>query len=293
MTIIKIIMNNILVTGCKGQLGSELKELSSNYSSFNFFLTSSSTLDITKKQLLEKFIVANNINIIINCAAYTEVDNAEDEFEKSNLINNIAVGYLGELSKSHSVKLIHISTDYVFDGKSNVPYNEEEKTKPLNVYGKTKREGEKKLVKINPKNSIIIRTSWVYSTYGNNFVKTMLRLSKTKNELSIISDQIGTPTYAKDLAIFILEILTKLNSEGINIYNYSNEGVCSWYDFAHEIFWLEKIECKVKPIETKDYITKAIRPMFTLMNKSKIKKDFEIEIPHWKESLIKCLKNIK
>ncbi|MEA1955621.1 MAG: dTDP-4-dehydrorhamnose reductase, partial [Campylobacterota bacterium] len=280
-------MNNILVTGSNGQLGSEIKELSSKYS-HNFFFTNRENLDITNKNKILKFIDENSINSIINCAAYTAVDKAENDKSNANYINNIAVKSLAELAKEKDIKLIHISTDYVFDGTNFKPYNETDKTNPNGIYGSTKLNGEISLQTINPKNSIIIRTSWVYSSFGNNFVKTMLHLGKEKDELNVIFDQVGTPTYAKDLAKLILDIIPKLKNENTEIYNYSNEGVLSWYDFAKEIMKMAKINCKVNPIETKNYPTPAKRPYFSLLNKNKIKNDFNITIPYWKDSLDKC-----
>ncbi|MEA2098875.1 MAG: dTDP-4-dehydrorhamnose reductase [Campylobacterota bacterium] len=284
-------MNNILVTGSNGQLGSEIKELSSKYS-HNFFFTNRENLDITNKNKILKFIDENSINSIINCAAYTAVDKAENDKSNANYINNIAVKSLAELAKEKDIKLIHISTDYVFDGTNFKPYNETDKTNPNGIYGSTKLNGEISLQTINPKNSIIIRTSWVYSSFGNNFVKTMLHLGKEKDELNVIFDQVGTPTYAKDLAKLILDIIPKLKNENTEIYNYSNEGVLSWYDFAKEIMKMAKINCKVNPIETKNYPTPAKRPYFSLLNKNKIKNDFNITIPYWKDSLDKCLQKM-
>ncbi|MCT7487103.1 dTDP-4-dehydrorhamnose reductase [Aliarcobacter cryaerophilus] len=284
-------MHNILVTGSNGQVGSELKELSSNYS-YNFFFTDKETLDITNEEALKNFIQSNNINTIINCAAYTAVDKAESDEHNAGLINRKAVKKLAKLSQQNNIKLIHISTDYVFDGKAYKPYCEEFQTNPQSVYGKTKLDGENELIKINPHNSIIIRTSWVYSSFGNNFVKTMLRLGKEKESLGVIFDQVGTPTYAKDLAKTILDILPQINNDKVAIYNYSNEGVLSWYDFAKEIMKMAKLPCKINPIETFQYPTPAKRPHYSLLNKSKIKSTFNIEIPYWKDGLDDCLKRL-
>lgn len=282
-------MTNILVTGSSGQVGSEIKELSKEYN-YNFFFTSSKDLNITNFTKVKEFIDTNSIDIIINCAAYTAVDKAEDQKELADAINHQAVKNLAEISKEKNIKLIHISTDYVFDGKNYKPYVESDATNPNSVYGSTKLAGEKALREINPKDSIIIRTSWVYSSYGANFVKTMLRLGKERDSLGVIYDQVGSPTYAKDLAKTILEVLPKINNKAIEIYNYSNEGVLSWYDFAKEIMKMAKIECKINPIETKEYPTPASRPHYSLLNKSKIKNDFNITIPFWKDSLDSCLK---
>ena len=282
---------NILVTGSMGQLGSEIKELSSNYN-YNFFFTTRDDIDITSKDSIKEFCQTNSINVIINCAAYTAVDKAQSDIENADLVNRKAVKKLSIVAKELDIKLIHISTDYVFDGKNFKPYVEEFQTNPQSVYGKTKLDGENEIRDINPLNSIIIRTSWVYSYYGNNFVKTMLRLGKEKEELGVIFDQIGTPTYAKDLAITILDIIPQIENSKVEIYNYSNEGVLSWYDFAKEIMKMAKLNCKIKAIETYQYPTPAKRPHFSLLNKSKIKSKFNLEIPYWKDGLDDCLKRL-
>ena len=284
-------MFNILVTGSNGQVGSEIKELSIHYP-YTFYFTSKDDLDITNEKAIEAFILKNNITAIINCAAYTAVDKAESEIDLADKINHQAVFYLASIAKEKKIKLIHVSTDYVFDGTNYKPYIETDSTNPQSVYGKTKLDGEKALQIMNPTNSIIIRTSWVYSSYGNNFVKTMLRLGKERNSLGVIYDQVGSPTYAKDLAKTILDILPKINNMQTEVYNYSNEGVCSWYDFAKEIMKMAKLPCKINSIETLDYPTPAKRPHFSLLNKAKIKNEFGIEIPYWKDSLEHCLKKI-
>ena len=281
-------MTNVLVTGSNGQLGSELRELSSEYA-YNFFFTDRTTLDITDNKALQEYISINKINTIINAAAYTAVDKAESDEANADAINHLAVKHLAQLAKEKNIKLIHISTDYVFDGTNCKPYTEKETTNPNGVYGATKLAGEKALQEINPKNSIIIRTSWVYSSFGNNFIKTMLRLAKERDSLGVIFDQVGTPTYARDLAKAILDIVLNIKNETVVIYNYSNEGVLSWYDFAKEIMRMAKIDCQINPIETIDYPTPAKRPHYSLLNKSKIKEDFSIIIPYWKDSLDKCL----
>ena len=284
-------MNNILVTGSSGQLGSEINGLSSDFN-YQFFFTCRDDLDIYNEKEVKDFIKTNNINIIINCAAYTAVDKAETDEVNANKINNISVKYLAEIAKEQKIKLIHVSTDYVFDGNNYKPYTELDETKPIGIYGKTKFAGEKAMIGINPSNSIIIRTSWVYSSFGANFVKTMLRLGKEKDELGVIFDQIGTPTYARDLAKAILDILPKINNDKVEIYNYSNEGVSSWFDFAKEIMSMANLTCKVNHIETKDYPTPATRPHYSVLNKSKIRKEFALDIPYWKDSLEECLKII-
>jgi len=282
---------NILVTGSNGQLGSEIKELSSNYN-YNFFFTDRTNIDITSKNSIKSFCQNNNINIIINCAAYTAVDIAESDIENADLVNRKAVKKLALVSEELHIKLIHISTDYVFDGKNFKPYCEEYQTNPQGIYGKTKLDGENEMININPNNSIIIRTSWVYSSFGNNFVKKILRLGKEKESLDVVFDQVGTPTYARDLAKAILDLIPQINNNKVEIYNYSNEGVLSWYDFAKEIMKMAKVDCKINPIETFQYSTSAKRPHFSLLNKSKIKKEFNIEIRYWKDGLDDCLKRL-
>jgi dTDP-4-dehydrorhamnose reductase len=281
---------NVLVTGASGQLGSELKSITQES---NFFFTDRNILDISDKSAILNFCTVNNIEIIINCAAYTAVDKAEDDVQNADKINHLATLYLAQIAKEKEISLVHVSTDYVFDGKNYKPYNEDDKVSPNGVYGQTKLDGENAMIKINPLNSIIIRTSWVYSSFGANFVKTMLRLGNDRDELGVIFDQVGTPTYARDLAAAILNILPQLNNTAVEIYHYSNEGVCSWYDFAKTIFELSETDCKTNPIETFEYPTPATRPHYSLLNKSKIKKQFNLEIPYWKDSLKDCLKTLK
>ena len=289
-------MKNILVTGANGQLGSEIKTLVHNleftHGDAKFYFTTSTDLDITDYEKVNSFCNVNQISVIINCAAYTAVDKAESDEQNADAINHLAVKNLALTCKANNIKLIHISTDYVFDGKNYKPYTEEDATAPNGVYGKTKLDGENALLHVSPANSIIIRTSWVYSSFGANFVKTMLRLGKEKEQLGVIYDQVGTPTYARDLARAILEIIPKINNLHVSIYNYSNEGVLSWYDFAKEIMRMAKLDCQVNPIETKEYPTPATRPHYSLLNKSKIKQDFGITIPYWKDSLDACLKTL-
>ena len=282
-------MLNVLVTGSNGQVGSELQSLSAAYE-YNFYFTDRDSLDITNKEAIEEFVKNNAIDTIINAAAYTAVDKAEEDSQNADKVNHLATKYLAEIAKENAIKLIHISTDYVFDGKNYKPYNEEDLTNPNGIYGSTKLAGEQAMQAVNPKNSIIIRTSWVYSSYGANFVKTMLRLGKERDSLGVIFDQVGTPTYARDLAKAILDILPDIENEKVEIYNYSNEGVLSWYDFAKEIMRMAKIEGEINPIETQEYPTLATRPHYSLLNKAKIKKDFDITIPYWKDSLDNCLK---
>ena len=290
-------MTNILITGANGQVGSELRALTTGNelltsADVRYFFTDRNTLDITDKKAIKEFIEKNNINIIINAAAYTAVDKAEDDEENADRVNHLAVKYLATVAQEQNIKLIHISTDYVFDGTNYKPYSEDDTTSPNGVYGQTKLDGEKVIQEINPLNSIIIRTSWVYSSFGTNFVKTMLRLGKEKEQLGVIFDQVGTPTYAKDLAKTILELLPNIKNENVQIYNYSNEGVLSWFDFAKEIMRMAKLTCEINPIETKNYPTAAARPYYSLLNKAKIKEKFNISIPYWKESLDECLKKM-
>jgi len=286
---------NILVTGSNGQLGSEIKDVSASYKSFRFFFMDLPALDICNSSQLDLFIAKNKIHTVINCAAYTAVDAAEENAVIAEQINGAGVLNLVHALTKVNGKLIHISTDYVFDGNVFLPYQESDKTNPTGVYGKTKRNGE--LAVINGDiDGIVIRTSWLYSAYGTNFVKTMQRLGKERNELNVIYDQLGTPTNASDLAKTCLDILayskeTNINAKG-NVYHYSNEGVASWYDFAKSIMELGKIDCEVIPIETKDYPTAAKRPHFSVLNKAKIKNDFEIEIPYWRASLARCISKL-
>ena len=272
--------DKILITGGTGQLGRELKNLLSEAVSVG-----SSDLDITDLNSVNSFINDNDINTIINCAAYTAVDKAEDDEETAYKTNVIGPYNLAKTGR----KLIHISTDYVFDGKNNKPYKEEDKTNPISVYGKTKMKGEEEILK-NSKNAIIIRTAWLYSSYGNNFLKTMMKLGKEKEEINVVSDQIGSPTYAKDLADAIVKILPQINEINKGIYHYTNEGVCSWYDFAITIMELSNLNCKVNPIPSFKYPTKATRPFYSVLDKTKIKETFNIEINHWSEGLKRCLR---
>jgi len=295
----------ILVTGKNGQLGRSIQKLVNtdtkidNNQSFNeFIFIGRGELDLTSESSTNHYFNSNDkFDIIINCAAYTAVDKAEEEQDLANQINHLAVKQLAQIAKNQQAKLIHISTDYVFDGESNKSYTEADETNPINVYGKTKLAGEKALQAIMLTNAIIIRTSWVYSEYGNNFVKTMLNLGKERDELNVVSDQIGSPTYATDLAETILKIIDNKNyqdkEQSTEIYHYSNEGEIGWYDFAKEIFKLAKIDCKVCPITTEQYPTPAKRPKSTLMDKGKIVEKFSIKTPYWKETLCSCINNIE
>ena len=288
-------MKNILVTGAYGQLGNEVRILSANYQEYNFMFTDVDSLDITDKNELMDFVTGNDIRYIINCAAYTAVDKAEDDTELCEKINATAVKNLGLAAAEAGAGIIHVSTDYVFDGTSCRPYTEDMPTKPCSVYGKTKLKGEKNLLKACP-NAINIRTAWLYSPFGNNFVKTMIKLGSERESLNVIFDQVGTPTYALDLADAILKAMDQTidtDHEKGGVYHFSNEGVCSWYDFTIKIHEIAGIKtCKVNPIETKDYPTKAARPHYSVLNKSKIKQTFNISIPHWEASLKDCIKEL-
>jgi len=291
----------ILVTGKNGQLGRSIHKLvntdtkiDNNQSSNEFIFVGREELDLSSESGISHYFDNNDkFDIIINCAAYTQVDKAEQEVELANQINHLAVKQLASIASKQQARLIHISTDYIFDGESNKPYKETDKTNPINVYGKTKLAGEKALQAVMPTNAIIIRTSWLYSEFGNNFVKTMLRLGKERDELNVVSDQIGSPTYATDLAGVILEIIKnkefREGNQTTQFYHYSNEGEISWYEFTKEIFKIAEVDCKVNPITTQQYPTPAKRPKNTLMNKDKIAEIFSVNISDWKESLIQCV----
>ena len=302
-------MLNVLITGAAGQLGSEFRYLSGGMKdnlpevnelectkNFNFFFVARKELDIKNSQKVAGFCSKNKINFIVNCAAYTAVDKAEQEARQADAINHLAVKNLAKISKEQNIKLIHISTDYVFDGTAHKPYKETDIPNPQSVYGKTKLDGELAMQAINPANSIIIRTSWVYSEFGNNFVKTMLRFGQERDELNVVCDQIGSPTNARDLACAILKIIPQLgvstlydkepSNKVVAIYHYSNAGICSWYDFAKAIFEINKINCKVNPITSEEYPTPAKRPYYSAMNKSKIIQTFDIKNKYWRKSLV-------
>ena len=288
----------ILIAGKNGQLGKSIHKLVANTEQTNdFVFVGREELDLSGADNIISYFNQNNFDIIVNCAAHTAVDKAEEEAVLANQINHLAVEQLAQIAKTQQAKLIHVSTDYVFDGESDKPYAETDETNPINVYGKTKLAGEKALQEIMPTDAIIIRTSWVYSEYGNNFVKTMLRLGKERDELNVVSDQIGSPTYATDLAEVILEIINDKDCQDkdrlTEIYHYSNEGEISWYEFAKEIFELAGIQCSVSPITTEQYPTPAKRPKNTLMNKDKIVETFGVNIPDWKESLNTCMTILK
>jgi dTDP-4-dehydrorhamnose reductase len=285
----------ILITGSNGQLGNELKVVSKNFYGYDFIFTDIDTLDITNYDQTSEFIKKTGPDWIINCAAYTLVDKAESEPDKAMLINGIAVKNIAESIKGSECRFIHISSDYVFDGKSNMPYNENVSTNPPSAYGKSKLEGEKYALQHH--GSMIIRTSWLYSSFGNNFVKTILRLGAEKESLNVVFDQTGTPTYAADLAEAIMTIVSGVirNQLAMNagIYNYSNEGVCTWYDFASEIILEAGLPCKILPVLSHEFKQIATRPTYSVMDKSKIKENYRLSIPHWRTSLLKCIKLLK
>lgn len=288
---------NILVTGANGQLGSEIRRNSSQYDSlFRFFFTDVQELDITDYNAIDRFVDTNKIDYIINCSAYTAVDKAEDEdqIERCYQINFEALENIGDAAQKYGTKVIHVSTDYVFDGTATKPYTETDKTNPQSVYGKSKAKGEFALLNACPQ-SIIIRTAWLYSVFGNNFVKTMIRLGNEKETLNVVADQTGTPTNAVDLAKAILDILSFSEENEFNsgIYHYSNEGITTWYDFTLAIHQYASItSCKVSPITTDQYPTKAARPQYSVLDKTKIKNTFRLAIPTWEESLEKCVKEL-
>ena len=277
----------VLILGSEGQLGSEFKKINQNSIELEFIFTDVDNLDIADLISLDSFFFNKKIDFIVNCAAYTNVDKAETETEKANKINGFALKNLSDISIKYKIPIIHISTDYVFDGESEVPYTEEAKVNPTSVYGKSKLLGENFI--IDAYKHIIIRTSWLYSSFGHNFVKTILKLGQEKEVLNVVSDQIGSPTYAKDLAEAIQEIVLLSSKDQNNflsgIYHYSNEGKCSWYEFAAEIMKIANISCELIPVSTAEYPTPAKRPKYSLLNKSKIKQTFSLEIPSWKESL--------
>ena len=280
-------MKNILITGANGQLGNEMRVLSAENKEYTYFFTDVAELDICNAQAILDFVKANDINVIVNCAAYTAVDKAEESIELCTKLNADAVGYLAEAAEANGAEFIQISTDYVFDGTAHTPYQETEPTCPNSVYGHTKLAGEQNALTLCSR-SMVIRTAWLYSTFGNNFVKTMIRLGKERDSLGVIFDQIGTPTYARDLARAIFAAIRQGVVPGI--YHFSNEGVCSWYDFTKAIHRLAGITtCQVKPLHTEEYPTPAKRPHYSVLDKSKIKATFGIEVPYWEESLQECI----
>lgn len=288
-------MSVILVTGASGQLGNELREESRHYPGYEFIFTDVEDLDIADKGQVEKFIKKNDPDWIINCAAYNFVDKAEEQTEKAFLINSLSVRNLADSISGTEKRLIHVSTDYVFDGSSNVPYNENSRPNPLSAYARSKRAGEENALTHHA--AMVIRTSWLYSSFGNNFVKSIIKRGTEQGFLKVVFDQTGTPTYAADLANAIMIIVSRVirNQIAFNagIYHYSNEGVCSWYDFAYEIVKLSALNCKLYPILSKDFPSAVKRPYYSVLDKTKIKENYNLEIPYWKESLSKCIKLLR
>ena len=281
---------NILVTGCNGQLGNEIQLLEKSHENHKFFNTDVNELDITDAQAIERFVDEHSIDGIINCAAYTAVDRAEENEALCGKLNADAPGWLAAAMGRRGGWMVQVSTDYVFDGTKHTPYVETDGTCPDSVYGRTKLAGEKLVVE-NCSRSMIVRTAWLYSTFGNNFVKTMMRLGKEKPELGVIFDQIGTPTYARDLAVAIMTAVDKGIVPGV--YHFSNEGVTSWYDFTKAIHRIAGITgCHVRPLHTSEYPTPANRPHYSVLDKTKIKQTYNIEIPHWEESLAECISQL-
>lgn len=283
-------MKNILITGANGQLGNEMRLLAGENEGYNYFFTDVAELDICDERAVMDFVACHQIDIIVNCAAYTAVDKAEDNQELCNRLNSVAPGFLAKAVATRNGYLVQVSTDYVFDGTAYIPYKEDQPTCPNSVYGVTKLAGEKEALKYCS-NTMVIRTAWLYSTFGNNFVKTMIRLGKEKESLGVIFDQIGTPTYARDLASVIFAAINKGIVPGI--YHFSNEGVCSWYDFTKAIHRLAGITaCHVKPLHTEDYPTKAVRPHYSVLDKTKIKETYGVEVPYWMDSLAECIEKL-
>ncbi len=282
---------NILLTGCNGQLGNEIQLLEKDYGQHRFFNTDVAELDITNQLAVADFVGRNEIDGIINCAAYTAVDKAEDNKELCTTLNTVAPAYLAAAVEKRGGWIVQVSTDYVFNGKAHKPYMETDTPSPDSVYGSTKLAGELGVQKFC-KRAMVIRTAWLYSTFGNNFVKTMIRLGKERAELGVVFDQIGTPTYAGDLAKAIMTAVEKGIKPGV--YHFSNEGVTSWYDFTKAIHRIAGITtCKVRPIHTSEYPTPANRPHFSVLDKTKIKETYDMEIPYWEESLHKCIEKLK
>ena len=287
---VKNFLPTILVTGANGQLANEIKEISTLFPSYHFFFSDRQDLPIDDERKLIKFFENEQIHFCINCAAYTAVDKAETDQDKAFEINADAVGILAELCKKHQTKLIHISTDYVYDGTKKNPLKEENAVAPLNIYGQSKLKGEELALKKNPE-TLIIRTSWVYSSFGNNFVKTMLRLMKEKEEINVVSDQIGSPTYAADLASVIMQMIEKIEKGDhySGIYNYCNDGITNWFEFAKAIRDAAGLDCIINPVTASTYKTAAQRPLYSVLNTEKIQEILDEPIPKWEDSLLKCI----
>lgn len=282
---------NILITGANGQLGNEIRRITGD-SQNNYIFTDVAELDITDLDAIRKLALGGELSVIVNCAAYTNVDKAEDDYDMADLINNKAVRNLALITKETGATLIHVSTDYVFSGEACIPYQETAVTRPIGVYGKTKLAGELSIQEIGCK-SLIFRTSWLYSQYGNNFVKTMQRLTSERDTLNVVFDQVGTPTYAADLASLIYKIIEENMYHKQGIYHFSNEGVCSWYDFAKKVCDFSVNICDIQPCHSDEFPSKVKRPSFSVLDKTKVKETFNIKIPYWEDSLTQCIKELK
>ena len=284
-------MTRILITGANGQLGNEMRLLAREHSEYDYLFTDVAELDICDEQAVADYVRRHEVDVIVNCAAYTAVDKAEDNEELCDRLNRLATGYLAKAVAARGGKLVQISTDYVFDGTAHVPYTEDCPTCPDSVYGRTKLGGEREAFAHCP-DTMVIRTAWLYSTFGNNYVKTMLRLGRERETLGVIFDQVGTPTYARDLAAVIFAAIGKGIVPGV--YHFSNEGVCSWYDFTKAIHRLAGITtCRVSPLHTDEYPTRATRPHYSVLDKTKIKQTYGVEVPYWTDSLEECLRRLE
>ena len=280
---------NILVTGANGQLGNEMRVLSAENQQHTYFFTDVQELDICDEQAIRAFVTDNRVDVIVNCAAYTAVDKAEDNPELCDKLNHIAPGYLAAAAEACGAAMIQVSTDYVFDGTGHIPYSEEVTPCPNSVYGSTKLAGEQAVME-KCSRAMVIRTAWLYSAYGHNFVKTIARLANERDEINVVNDQWGTPTYAGDLAEAIIKIMENEDlPEWEGIYHFTNEGVCTWYDFAKEIVAITGADCKVNPVTTDEYPVKAKRPAYSVLDKTKIKNTFELEIRDWRDALKSCM----
>jgi dTDP-4-dehydrorhamnose reductase len=288
-------MIKILITGCKGQLGSEIQRISPDYRDMSFVFTDLEELDITRPPDIHRFLDGNPVNFLVNCAAYTAVDKAEDDEERANLLNGTAAESLAMIAAERDIQLIHISTDYVFDGEKNHPYREDDPVNPRTAYGRSKLRGEEGVAKAGK--GIIVRTAWLYSVFGQNFVKTILRLAEEKDQLRVVFDQTGSPTNARDLAETILAMIRKESEKEslprLDLFHYSNEGICSWYDFATSIVTLAGSECELKPVPSEEYVTRAKRPRYSVLSREKITAAYDLRIPHWEESLARCIHELK
>lgn len=285
-------MTKIIICGANGQLGMAFRDLAAHFPDYEFVFTDVEELDITNPNAVNDFVLQQKPAFLINCAAFTAVDKAEEEEGKAMLLNAQAPSYLANACKGADCRLVHVSTDYVFDGNYFRPYSESHPVSPNSAYGRTKLAGERSVLDIS-NNAIIVRTSWLYSTTGHNFVKTIQKYGAERDMLKVVFDQVGTPTFAPDLAMGIMKLLQNTHSiEGNQIYHFSNEGVCSWYDFALEIIEMSGIDCLIKPVETKDYPLPANRPHYSVLNKEKIREITQWQIPHWKDSLKKCISDL-